>query len=137
MEGGTEIIATSNVSSSATILSGNECTYDHAVMISPLPEAIADTPAVAFLQGNNVSAVTTGLANREVRTVFSGQDEVAAGCSTSVEYFPSMETSKTDTDASIGELDYPVTGSPSADLMVVNTNGFNPLQHAALRGNPG
>jgi len=134
MEGGIEVIATSNVSSSATILSGNECAYDP---ISPLPEAIANTPAVAFLQDNNVSAVTTVLANREVRTVFSGQDEVAAGCSTSVEYSPSTGTSENHTAAIIAELDYPATGSPSADLMVVNTNGFNPLQHAALRGNPG
>lgn len=28
-------------------------------------------------------------------------------------------------------------GSPPADMMVANNNGFNVLHHAALRGNPG
>jgi len=118
MEGVAEKIVTSKVLPSAIstdVLSGSE----RSVM------------------SENISTITTGLENnREVKSAFSSQDEGAAGFSTSMTCFPSVGANKNNT-AVIAEPDYPATGSPPADLMVINTNGFNPLQHAALRGNPG
>lgn len=134
MEGGVEDIATGNSFShavDAVVLSGNERAYNRT---SSLSDTITNTSATNFLQSNNNIVLTN---DRDVRTMFSGQSKAITECSTSARHSTSAEANKSDTGTIITELDYPAIGSPPADLMVVNTNGFNPLQHAALRGNPG
>jgi len=91
------------------------------------------------------SVVTKVQDEKSASSITNNQEEGVAGCSgvaacsSSVE--TAQETSAVDTAESqittATELGFPAIGSPPADLMVVNTNGFNPLQHAALRGNPG
>uniref|UniRef100_A0A2H8U1G9 RING-type E3 ubiquitin transferase n=1 Tax=Melanaphis sacchari TaxID=742174 RepID=A0A2H8U1G9_9HEMI len=106
--------------------------------------------ACATLNDDNVenAAVTEMQKEKSTPSIISNQEEGAAGCSTatagsSLETAKSIETSESAVAisesqiTSATELGFPAIGSPPADLMVVNTNGFNPLQHAALRGNPG
>ncbi|XP_060848380.1 uncharacterized protein LOC132927810 isoform X2 [Rhopalosiphum padi] len=112
--------------------------------------------ACATLKDDNVAnaAITEVQNEKSGSSVISNQEEGAAGCSTATacssaiacssgETAKSIETSENAVAAvenqvtTATELGFPAIGSPSADLMVVNTNGFNPLQHAALRGNPG
>lgn len=105
--------------------------------------------AYATTKNDNVenSAMTKVQEGKSTSSIINNQEEGVAGssgvaaCSSSVETANSIETSAVDTAESqitiATELGFPAIGSPSADLMVVNTNGFNPLQYAALRGNPG
>lgn len=105
--------------------------------------------ACATTKNDNVenSVMTKVQDEKSASSIINNQEEGVAGCSavaacsSSVETAKSIETSAVDTAESqittATELGFPAIGSPSADLMVANTNGFNPLQHAALRGNPG
>lgn len=105
--------------------------------------------ACATPKNDNVenSAMDEVQDEKSASSIINNQEEgvagcsAAAACSSSVETAKSIETSAVDTAESqittATELGFPAIGSPPADLMVVNTNGFNPLQHAALRGNPG
>lgn len=158
MEGGGGSIVTCNIPSSTVatnVLSGCERAYDRSgPKIGQVPESRtllinnsnANIAAIASItpKDDNVANATTEVEN-EISTlsIRSGQEDGAAGCSAATVCFSSDETSKSmETSVSAittadTDLGFPAIGSPSADLMVVNTNGFNPLQHAALRGNPG
>lgn len=158
MEGGGGSIVTCNVPSSdvaTNVLSGCERAYDHSGPTDgPIPAFRAlvmnnsnvnkAASASIIPKNDNVANATTEVENeKSTFSIMSGQEDSAAGCSAATTCSSSDETSKsmeTSVNAVITadtELGFPVIGSPPADLMVVNTNGFNPLQHAALRGNPG
>lgn len=151
MEGGGGGIATGNIPLSAitaAVLNGSERAYDRG---SPLPDHIEETmTSVATSSTAEISSDIAGAAalvnvKKEEMIITRVLDKDVAGCSTSIacssstgmlEASGSVEVAEC-AAATITELGYPIVGSPPADLMVVNTNGFNPLQHAALRGNPG
>jgi len=161
LEGGGGSIVTSNIPSSAVaanVLSGCEHGYDLLYPRSPTTvEAMASSTSMdnstsniavsASLtpKDNNVAnAITTKVGyEKSTSSILSGQENFVAGCSTvtacssSEEPSKSTETSGSGVTTADTEPGFPAIGSPPADLMVVNTNGFNPLQHAALRGNPG
>lgn len=165
MEGGCGSFAINNIPSSAVVrdvLNGSERAYDYS---SPnRPDMASSVATSTILSTNNAASATVvrkdhndanaavTIAEKEgsTSTKISGEGEDAPGtsaCSSSVETSRSIEMSGSDTPAvasaecpvtaNATEPGFPAVGSPSADLMVVNTNGFNPLQHAALRGNPG
>jgi len=121
---------------------------------STVPSTILKTNVAAstavMLKDDEVANDSTSKIQNKKSTlaIIRGQEENAAGCSAATVCSSTVETSqsiKTNESASATaecptanvELGFPAIGSPPADLMVVNTNGFNPLQHAALRGNPG
>lgn len=167
MEGGGGSIVTNNVASSAVVmavLNGSEFAYDRG---PPMPHRVGETmgygasknttaatinTAASVIQDENTASAMVVLDNKRDALIASDQDEGATGgsstapCSSAVSSM-TMEMNVPDTcQASTSaecatninaEPGYPAIGSPPADLMVVNTNGFNPLQHAALRGNPG
>lgn len=155
MEGGGGSIATGNVPLSAVtaaVLRGSERAYDRG---SPLLDHIdeinssATISSTATIPNDIAGAAAIVDIKKEGTTVIRGQDKAVAGCSASMacsssadilEASGSITTSVKEKErvaTTITEPGYPIVGSPPADLMVVNTNGFNPLQHAALRGNPG
>jgi ankyrin repeat protein len=166
MEGGGGCIVTNNIPSStvtAAVLNGSERAFDRG---QPMPNHVEVTVAPAATNTVAATISNTASVNRDENatsttvtsdikrgvSIASGQNEDATGCSASVSCssaVPSMamemnlsDHCKASTPAECAtnmnaELGYPAIGSPPADLMVVNTNGFNPLQHAALRGNPG
>ncbi|XP_060860321.1 E3 ubiquitin-protein ligase mind-bomb isoform X1 [Metopolophium dirhodum] len=158
MEGGGGSIVTCNIPSSAVatnVLSGCERAYDRSgPKIGLVPESRtllmnnsnANIAASASItpKDDNVAYATTEVENKKsTLSIMSGQEDGAVGCSASTACSSSDETSKS-IETSVSAITtadtdpgFPAIGSPSADLMVVNTNGFNPLQHAALRGNPG
>lgn len=149
MEGGGGGIVASNVLSSVvatTALNGSECVYNQGCPITnnnDVVTASTDTivPTLTMTENDKGVPITNG---SEETTYCSS---MGAACSSSGRPSVVMDTSgdsitttKCATNnytAAISDPGYPVIGSPAADLMVVNTNGFNPLQHAALRGNPG
>lgn len=152
MEGGGGCFVTNNAPSSdvtAAVLNGCERTFDRG---RPMPNHVEVNMAAAtmntaatistttsVIRDENVASTTVASDVKRGASIASVQEEGAAECSSSTSCssaVPSMTPAKSDTNMN-DELRYPVIGSPPADLMVVNTNGFNPLQHAALRGNPG
>jgi len=158
MEGGGGSIVTGNIPSSTVatnVLSGCERAYDRSgPKIGAIPESrtllmnnsTANIAASASItpKDDNVANATTEVENeKSTLSIMSGQEDGAVGCSAAAACSSSDETSKS-IETSVSAITtadtdpgFPPIGSPSADLMVVNTNGFNPLQHAALRGNPG
>jgi len=145
MEGGGGSIVTCNIPSSAVatnVLSGCERAYDRS---GPDCRALVmnDTNSIMATRDNVAKATTKVENEKSTLSIMSGQDDDVAGCSaatacsSSNETSKSMETSVSAVTTADTDLGFPAIGSPPADLMVVNTNGFNPLQHAALRGNPG
>lgn len=154
MGGGGGGIATGNVPLStvtAAVLGGSECAYDRG---SPLSDHINDTTSAIISSTatipNDINSATAVVdIKKKGTTAVRGQDKAVAGCLASMACSSSAEvleaTGNVTTNAEVTECvaatitepGYPIVGSPPADLMVVNTNGFNPLQHAALRGNPG
>lgn len=150
MEGGGGGIVAGNVPSSVmatAVVSGSECAYNQGSSMT---------------NDNNVAAESTDITktnlamfenDKGVPTI-NGSEDAAYSSSTGVVCTSSSGKSSVVMDTSgdgittikcatnnyttaTSDPGYPVIGSPAADLMVVNTNGFNPLQHAALRGNPG
>lgn len=116
-------------------------------VLNTVPATNIAANARATSKNDNVENSAMTKVQNEKSLIINNQEEGVAGCSataacsSSVENAESIETSAVDTAESqittATELGFPAIGSPPADLMVVNTNGFNPLQHAALRGNPG
>lgn len=167
LEGGGGGFVISNVPSSAVtsnVLSGCERAYDRSFPRPPSTDQ-ATTSSASMNDSNTASTIlTTSIAastsvtpkdnnvanaamievENEKRTssIMGGQEDGAVGCaatacSSSEETSKSIGTSGSAVTTADTEPGFPAIGSPPADLMVVNTNGFNPLQHAALRGNPG
>jgi len=165
--GGGSIVTTNIPSSivAANVLSGCERAYDRSFPKSAttsqamtsftsmnnsntanaiLTSNIAVSNSLTSKDNNIPNAVTTKVENeKSTSSIMSGQESGVAGCSAATACSSSEEPSKSTEISGSGvttadtELGFPAIGSPPADLMVVNTNGFNPLQHAALRGNPG
>lgn len=121
-----EIEQTSNVTS-ANVITNTTTTGSIATIKS----------TVSVVQADNITVVD----GKDRASTNSDLNEAIAGCSTAIAGSLFSNTgvngSVASEECTFTELRYPVIGSPPADLMVVNTNGFNPLQHAALRGNPG
>lgn len=144
---GRENMDTNNVPSSA-VINDSECIYDTT---SLEPSCIKES-AISSITSSDITENTTleiqyaSAINKKDR-VTTNSKEKGASSSSSVECSPFIDTPSEACESStkkansvstpIDESMYPGIGSPPADLMVVNTNGFNPLQHAALRGNPG
>lgn len=134
----------SSVMATAAAVSGSEHTYDRVCSItSDSEKAMAST---------DITTSTLSITREDNEASITNEIEDAAACSSSVACSSSAGTSAvmasgsgtsttecatTNYTTAISDPVYPIIGSPPADLMVVNTNGFNPLQHAALRGNPG
>lgn len=145
---GRENMDTDNVPSSA-VINDSEYIYDTT---SLEPNCVKES-AVSSITSSDITENTTleiqyaSAINKKDRVLTTDSKEKGASSSSSVECSPFLDTplevyeSSTKKENSVSipidESMYPGTGSPPADLMVVNTNGFNPLQHAALRGNPG
>lgn len=158
MEGGGGNIVMGNIPSSpvaAAVLKGCERIYDCG---SPQSNEVEQTSNVtnttviaSTTTPDNVAVIksTTSLVQadstevdvKDKASINDDLNEATAGCSTTLvgSFFSNTNVSGSTTtdECTFTELRYPAIGSPPADLMVVNTNGFNPLQHAALRGNPG
>lgn len=144
MEGGSGGFVTNNVPSCAVTTTGlneSEQVYDCGLQQS-------DKVLHATINAQDVNVAAAVPINGNEESTISGVNEPVNGCSSSA--VTSMEAKRSDNTVagalkcdsiieqrSISKYRVPVMGSPPADLMVVNTNGFNPLQHAALRGNPG
>ncbi|CAH1731639.1 E3 ubiquitin-protein ligase mind-bomb-like isoform X1 [Aphis gossypii] len=165
MEGGGGSIVINNIPSSAVVANVmNGCERSYERMLSPLSPVRDLSTSVSRNNSNasntasatNIAAsasttnkndnvensvVTKVQGEKSASSITNNQEEGVAGCSAVAGCSSSVETSAVDTAenqiTTATELGFPAIGSPSADLMVVNTNGFNPLQHAALRGNPG
>ncbi|KAE9543487.1 hypothetical protein AGLY_002287 [Aphis glycines] len=165
MEGGGGSIVINNIPSSAVVANVmNGCERSYERMLSPL-SPVRDLPTSVLRNNSNASntasatniaasasttnkndnvensVVTKVQGEKSASSITNNQEEGVAGCSAVAGCSSSVETSAVDTAenqiTTATELGFPAIGSPPADLMVVNTNGFNPLQHAALRGNPG
>lgn len=156
MEGGGGNIITNNLSLSVAatgVMMANELIYDHISpvlggvkepTVSSMMRSIPSKSSSLIVQENNVC--TAVVANNNEAAIITDSIGAAgvSGCSTSSIHSALMDSevmcksnnSVKDVNNPITEPVYPAIGSPPADLMVVNTNGFNPLQHAALRGNP-
>lgn len=165
--GGGSIVTSNIPSSAvaANVMSGCEHGYDLSIPRSPttveamtsstsmnnsnaastiLTSNIAVSASLTPKDNNVANAITTKVGNeKSTSSTMSSQENCVAGCSTvtacssSEKPSNSTETSGSGVTTADTEPGFPAIGSPPADLMVVNTNGFNPLQHAALRGNPG
>lgn len=155
MEGGGGSIVINNLPLSAVaaaVLNGSERAYDRS---SPLLDNAKEEATVLSLTRNTTMTSTTSVVHDNTNVIAAAvdgkqkgitheQDEAASNCSAvmgaSCSFMSSAEvcgSSSKVAECAITEPGFPAIGSPPADLMVVNTNGFNPLQHAALRGNPG
>lgn len=136
---GTDNMAIRNAppnSVATAIPSNSENIFD---LVLPPMSLNPDQPATVIQRGTSTSAVVQGDNIPIVSTVIKSKDgaPIIQGESVSGRSSITKTLTTTTADCGIAEVVYPKIGSPSADLMVVNTNGFNPLQHAALRGNPG
>lgn len=124
--------APSSYVAATTLLKKSEQNVDPVLlpMLNPdLSAMMIQRSTSAVIRGDNIPTVSTVTKSKDGATT-NNQDELVPGCS-------SITKNTATADCGIAERVYPKIGSPSVDLMVVNTNGFNPLQHAALRGNPG
>lgn len=124
--------APSSYVAATTLLNKSEQNFDPVLlpMLNPdLSAMMIQRSTSAVIRGDNIPTVSTVTKSKDGATT-NNQDELVSGCS-------SITKNTATADCGIAERVYPKIGSPSVDLMVVNTNGFNPLQHAALRGNPG
>lgn len=146
--GGVNIVTNDRIRLTVEVpnLDGNEQASNH---VSPLPyhvEEISTSEASAIIKSSNTSTIlhesvsdcNGGIPKTNVHELVVAACPSSVGLSTEVirngtTVVPLAENATT----TLAEPGYPPLGSPPADLMVVNTNGFNPLQHAALRGNPG
>lgn len=156
MEGGGGSIITNSLSLSVAatgVRMGNEFIYDRTSpllggvkepTVSPMMRSIPSKSSSLIVQENNISTAVVAN-NNEAAIITDSIGAGVSGCSTALTHSAIMDSelmcksnnSVKDVNNPITEPVYPAIGSPPADLMVVNTNGFNPLQHAALRGNPG
>lgn len=149
MEGGGGIV-TGNVQSSVmatNVVSGSECAYDQGSPVTNDNDVVIEstdstTNNLAMIENDKGVPITNGSEEAAYSSSVGAVCSSSSGMSSVVldTSDDGIKTTKCATDnysSAISDPGYPVIGSPAADLMVVNTNGFNPLQHAALRGNPG
>lgn len=151
MEGGGGGIVTGNVPSSVmatAVVSGSEFPYNQgSPMTNDINVAAASTDitttTLAMIENDKSVPTTKGSEEAAYNSSVGAVSSSSSGKSsvvmdTSGDVITTMKCATNNyTTAVTSDPGYPVIGSPAADLMVVNTNGFNPLQHAALRGNPG
>lgn len=138
--GGGEFFTNNTASCTLTTTAPNESEHVYNCG-SPHSDQILEATRIAAVVQDVNNAIPVFKNGNEGSTT-SDINEAAKICSSSA--VKSTEVNRSEKTvvgavkcASSIDLKYPVIGSPPADLMVVNTNGFNPLQHAALRGNPG
>lgn len=146
--GGVNIVGNDRARSAVEVPNPNASEPDNN-HVSPLPYQV-DEASVSEASAITTSSNASTILNEGVSDDNGGapkssdQEIVVAACPSSTGL--SAEVTRNETTSVpnavrstpvLADPGYPPLGSPPADLMVVNTNGFNPLQHAALRGNPG